>query len=243
MTQRAITSSAITHKGSVIPVKIYTLVASDVSPLSNACADCKGDIGHKNYCKGCEAQEPTTVKAYKISKDEKVILTDDQLKKLKEVDGEIEVLGTVPKSDFDSKLISGAYYLLPDIPKKKSGKSFLKAYGIFHSGVNESDRHVIVRFSVRTKERLGVIQVQGNVLVLLAIAFNDQVREIENEPQIVLSDEEINLGKEFVNKLEKTDLTQIANRFTERLEKIIEGADVQSVTENDDGDDGTGFFK
>jgi DNA end-binding protein Ku len=243
MTQRAITSSAITHKGSVIPVKIYTLVASDVSPLSNACADCKGDIGHKNYCKGCEAQEPMTVKAYKISKDEKVILTDDQLTKLKEVDGEIEVLGTVPKSDFDSKLISGAYYLLPDIPKKKTGKSFLKAYGILHSGIVESDRHVIVRFSVRTKERLGVIQVQGNVLVLLAIAYNDQVRDIENEPQFVLSDEEIKMGKEFVNKLEKTDLTQIANRFTERLEKIIEGADVQSVTESDDSDDGTGFFK
>lgn len=244
MTQRAITSSAITHKGQVIPVKIYTLVASDVSPLSNACADCKGDIGHKNYCKGCEAQEPNTVKAYKISKDEKVVLTDDQLKKLKEVDGEIEVLGTVPKSDFDNKLISGAYYLLPDLPKKKTGKSFLKAYGIFQSGVNESDRHVVVRFSVRTKERIGVIQVQGNVLVLLAIAYNDQVRTIENEPQIDLNDEEIQLGKEFVNKLEKTDLTTITNRFTEKLEKIIEGADVETVSESqDDSDDGTGFFK
>jgi DNA end-binding protein Ku len=243
MTQRAITSSAITYKGQVIPVKIYTLVGSDDSPLSNACAECKGDIGHKNYCKGCEAVEPTTVKAYKISKDEKVILTDDQLAKLKEVDGEIEVLGVVPKSGFDPKLISGAYYLLPDIPKKKTGKSFLKAYGILHSGVSESDSHVVVRFSVRSKERLGLIQVQGNVLVLLAIAYNDQVREIENEPEIVLNAEEVKLGKEFVSKLEKTDLTTITNRFTEKLEKILEGADIQSVSSTSDDDDGTGFFK
>ena len=240
---RAITSSAICYRGQVIPVKIYTLVESDVSPLSNACADCKGDIGHKNYCKGCEAQEPMTVKAYKVSKDEKIVLTDDQLKQLKEVDGEIEVLGTIPKADFESKLISGAYYLLPDIPKKKTGKSFVKAYNILQSGIAESDSHVVVRFSVRTKERLGVIQVQGNVLVLLAIAYNDQVREIENEPTNDLNAEEIKMGKEFVNKIEKTDLTSITNRFKERLEKILEGADIQSVSSASEDDDGMGFFK
>lgn len=243
MTQRAITSSAITYKGSIIPVKIYTLVASDVSPLSNACADCKGDIGHKNYCKECSTESPTMVKAYKLSKNEKVVLTDDQLAKLKEVDGEIEVLGTVPKSDFDNKLISGAYFLLPDKPKKKTAKSYDKAYGILRSGLTESD-HVVVRFSVRSKERIGVLTVQDKVIVLLAIAYDEQVREIENEPQIDLNEEEVKMGKEFVSKLEKTDLTQITNRFTERLEKILDGADGVTVSTSDEQDeDGTGFFK
>ncbi len=244
MSARAITSSAITYKGQIIPVKIYTLVESDTSPLSNACADCKGDIGHKNYCKGCSIESPTTVKAYKLSKTEKVVLTDDQLAKLKEVDGEISVLGTVAKSDFDMKIVTGAYYLKPDTPKKKIAKSYLKAYGIFRSGVENSDNLIAVRFSIRTKEKLGVLTVQNNSLVLLAIAYNDQIREIETHDQIDLNDEEIQMGKDFIGKLEKTDLSQITNKFKDLLENILSGADVTSVSEaGQDEDEGMGFFK
>lgn len=247
MSQRAITSTAITHKGSIIPVKIYTLVAKESTGLSNACQECNGDIGHKNYCKGCNKDSPTTVKAFKLSKDEKIVLSDDQLKELKDiVDGEISVLGTVSKNDFDNKLISGSYYLLPDLPKKKTGKSFLKAYGIIQSGIATSDTYIAVRFSVRTKERIGLLTVQGNVIVLLAIAYNDQVREIENEPQIDLNAEEIKLGKEFVKKLKKTDLTTLVDKFQETLEKILSSSDVKSVEPSeskDDEDDGTEFFK
>jgi len=246
LSQRAITSSVIAHKGSIIPVKIYTLVEKDSTGLSNACSDCKGDIGHKNYCKDCSKESPTTVKAYRLGKTEKIVLTDDQNQQLKEiVDGEISVLGTVSRSDLDTKLVSGAYYLKPDLPKKKTGKSFLKAYEIIKTGIAESDSYIAVRFSVRTKERIGVLSVQDNVIVLLAIAYNDQVREIEKIDHIDLSDEEIKLGKEFVNKLEKTDLTKIKDRFQETLEKILSNSDsvTTSSQPQDDDEDGTGFFK
>ena len=59
-----------------------------------------------------------------------------------------------------------------------------------------------------------------------------------------LTDEEIQIGKEFVNKLKKTDLTQFVDKFQETLEKILSGADVQTTSSSgvEDEVEGLGFF-
>ena len=70
----------------------------------------------------------------------------------------------------DPIMFEKAYYLEPD------SKSF-KAYALLRKTLEETDRTAIVQFALRQKTRLGALRVRGDVLVLQALLWDDEVRE------------------------------------------------------------------
>jgi len=96
--RRILISNGMTN----IPAKVSSISTKGTISLSETCPDCNGDIGRKKVCKNesCqyhnEIDSKIVLKAYKESKDSKVILSDDQQKLLKDKELKVEVIGNLP---------------------------------------------------------------------------------------------------------------------------------------------------
>lgn len=219
---RALQKTAISYGLHNIPVKICTMIRDNETSLSNACPKCQGDIGYKNYCKSC-GNEPAwadMLKAFKLTVDQKYVFTKEQLDQLKEVtERSIQILGTIPRSNLDVRLVNSGYYILPD--------KLTKAWEILRRAILQSDKAIIVNFAIRGKQRLGVLIARDDAIIMLGIAFGDQLVKLDEEIKVTLSDSEANLGKGFLQILPEIDLSQVKDSFKEKLEKLITGQPVQ----------------
>jgi DNA end-binding protein Ku len=101
------------------------------------------------------------------------VLTEEELRRLPaEKSREIDVVEFVPSEQLDPMLFEKSYFLEPD------GAS-PKAYVLLRRALEASDRTAIVRFALRQKTRLGALRVRGDVLLLQALLWSDEVREAD----------------------------------------------------------------
>lgn len=233
---RALTSTAISFGLHTIPVRLATMIRDNGTSLSNSCPHCKGDVGNKNYCKGClkEVTSAEIQKAYRISKDQKVVFTKEQVENLKNFDKAVTIEGTIPKTSIDQRMIEGCYYVLPD-------KKIQKAWGILFSAINTGDQALVVKFSIRSRQKLGVLTTDGKVIVLLAVAFAEQFVRMDEELNIAVSEKETEMGLGFIKGLPSVDINTISDEYKTRLEELVAGKPMVEVKTEESASE-TSFF-
>jgi len=208
----------------VIPVKIANYQKADTSLFKQACPNCKGDVGRKNVCKECEQEIEFSeiLKGVRIG-DDNHVFTKEQIEKLKDFDNVITVLGTIQKTSIDQRLISGAFAVLPDSKqKKKQLEIFQKAWKVIESGLAEGNKAILVKFSTRAKEKLGILTSQDSVITLLQIVYDNNRNELDETPTIELSKEEKIAGLQMLDKLTEIDPTTIEDDFRNKVERLVE---------------------
>jgi DNA end-binding protein Ku len=100
-----------------------------------------------------------------------VVLSREELKSIPaENSHEIDVVQFVPAEQLDPIMFEKSYYLEPD---SKSPK----AYVLLRRALEDTDRVAIVQFALRDKTRLGALRIRGDVLMLQALLWADEVRE------------------------------------------------------------------
>ena len=234
---RAITSTNISYGLAKIPVSISTMVDKvDGASLSGVCPDCQDSIGNVATCKGCSTvftsnRDPRLLKAYKFSDDEQVIISAEQRENLKNFDSQILVQGSIPIEEIDYRNFTGGYYLTPKKSKKKTDN--VKAYLTVFEGLRLTNMAMVVKYSVRSKQNLGLIIAHFDeisntkALVLKEICYGEQLREFDleyDEEQIPNSQEE-QAGMSFVNNLDQINPQEIENDFTTKFEEILKNPD------------------
>uniref|UniRef100_UPI0025BBB695 non-homologous end joining protein Ku n=1 Tax=Herbiconiux sp. TaxID=1871186 RepID=UPI0025BBB695 len=149
-----------------------------------------------------------------------VILTKDDLASLpEERSREIEVVEFVPSEQIDPIMLDKSYFLEPD---SKSPK----AYALLRKTLESTDRTAIVHFALRQKTRLGALRVRGDVLVLQALLWDDEVREAAfpalDEPTKV-SSQELDMAMSLVDQF-ATDFApeKFTDDYQEQLRTLIE---------------------
>lgn len=234
---RALVKTAITYGLHTIPVRIATMVKSDETALSNACPKCQGDIGLKNYCKGCSAEvsHAEMLKAYKISKTEKVVFTKEQIEAIKNTEKAIVVLGTMPKTSIDQRMIEGGYYIMPDEKLKK-------AWGILFKALATGDKAMIVNYSVRSRQRLGILTVDNQTIVLLSMAYAEQLVRVDEETDVQVTEKEIEMGMGFLKSLPPMDINTLSDDYKTKLEELIAGKPMIELKAEAPQKDETAFF-
>ena len=229
---RAIQSTKVIHKAIQIDVRVCNVVksSSKSTGLNNACPDCQGDLSKLNMCRNCdkEIQYQDIQKKFKFTKDEQRILTTDELDQLKGIGSQIKVKGTIDKDQFKPSLIIGSYYILPQNKlKKKSEQEQLKQnlidYAILKESILNSDKLITVKFSIRDKEKLGVLTVENDYIVLLNLAFAEYVQEVDEETTLKLDEIQKKLSKRFTQSIKAIKLSSLTDTFKETLQRILEG--------------------
>ncbi|NEN06043.1 Ku protein [Diaminobutyricibacter tongyongensis] len=251
---RAIWTGAITFGLVNVPVKVYS-ATEDHDVQLHQVHDADG--GRIRYQRRCEIDGKIIpyehiAKAYEAG-EKTIILTDEDLASLPaERSREIDVVEFVPSDQIDPIMFDRSYYLEPD------SKS-VKAYTLLRRTLEDADRTAIVLFALRQKTRLGALRVHGDVLMLQALLWDDEVREASFpalEERTRLTERELDLSNALMEsfagdfapekyadeyqeelrklidaKLERGDTVDTAETFGEEAEKQAGGGEVIDLME------------
>jgi DNA end-binding protein Ku len=218
---RSIWKGAITFGLVNVPVKVYSATEDHDVSLHQVHAKDGGRIRYKRTCEldGEVVEYADIAKAYDDG-DKTVILTDDDIALLPaEKSREIDVVEFVPSDQVDPIRFEKSYYLEPD------SKS-LKAYALLRRTLEETDRTAIVQFALRQKTRLGALRVHGDVLMLQALLWDDEVREAKFpslDEKVTITAKELEMSQALVKSFEADfEPGKFTDDYQEQLKELIE---------------------
>lgn len=218
---RAIWKGSIAFGLVNVPVKLYSATEDHDVGLHQVHNKDGGRIRYQRKCEICSdvvAFEDID-KAYE-EEGRTVVLTTDELKSLPaENSREIEVVEFIPAEQLDPIMYERSYFLEPD---SKSPK----AYMLLRRTLEDTDRVAIVQYALRQKTRLGALRVRGDVLLLQALLWGDEVREADFpslETDIAISDKELEMSSALVDSMAHDfDPEQYSDDYQVQLRKLID---------------------
>ncbi len=184
------------------------------------------DMGRVRYKKVCELEDREVAqgeisKGYEVSRDHIVPISDADLENLPLPTAKaIEIDAFVPLASVDPVRIGEGYYLAPD------GQVAAKPYKLLRQALARSSRVAVAKWAWHGRERLGILRVKDDVLVLHLMRWPDEVRDPAEiaPPAVPVSEQEIEGALALVDTMTREDLDDPAFRdtYTEALAKIIE---------------------
>ena len=184
------------------------------------------DMGRVRVRKVCELEDREVAqseigKGYEYARDQVVPVTDEDLSNLPLPTAKaIEIAAFVPLASIDPIRIGEGYYLAPD------GAVAGKPYKLLVQALGRSSQVAIAKYAWSGRERLGLLRVKDDVIVLHAMRWPDEIRDpsVVDPPTVELTDDEIEGALALLDTMMVDDLTGPAFRdhYTEALAEVIE---------------------
>ncbi|ARK31198.1 non-homologous end joining protein Ku [Halalkalibacter krulwichiae] len=164
-----------------IPIKLHTATENKDIKLRQLHKECHTPISYQKVCPGCdqEVKNEDIVKAYEYAKNKFVVLDDEELEKLKKEneDKAVEIIDFVKLEEIDPIYFEKSYFIAPD-------NGGAKAYSLLRKALVESGKIGIAKIIIRSKEQLAIVRVYQNTLLMETIHFPDEVRHVEDVPNV-----------------------------------------------------------
>ncbi|HEY9783864.1 MAG TPA: Ku protein [Candidatus Obscuribacterales bacterium] len=218
---RAMWSGIISFGLVSIPIKLYKAKDSKGISFNQLHKKCHTRIQEKRWCPYCEEEVEwgDVVKGYQYSKDEYVILEEEDLAKLPLPSKNIvNVLAFVALDEVDPVYYDSSYYLEPD-------KVASKAYPLLLESLKDSNRVAIGTITLRNKERLCLLRPYGGMLMLETLLYPDEIRV---EPSQSMSEgkptrQELQMAEKLIELMDdKFEPEKYKDHYREALEELIE---------------------
>jgi DNA end-binding protein Ku len=218
---RSIWKGAITFGLVNVPVKVYSATEDHDVALHQVHDKDGGRIRYRRVCEldGETVEYASIARAYDDG-ERTVVLTDADFALLPaERSREIDVVEFVPTDQVDPIMFEKSYYLEPDSASSK-------AYALLRRTLEETDRTAIVTFALRQKTRLGALRVRGEVLVLQALLWDDEVREARFpslDEKVTVTEKELEMSRALVESFE-SDFSpeKFTDDYQDQLRELIE---------------------
>ncbi|MGK3943393.1 Ku protein [Streptomyces caeruleatus] len=184
------------------------------------------DMGRVRVRKVCDLEDreiPQSEigKGYEYAKDQIVAISDAELKDLPLPTAKaIEIQAFVPLESIDPIRIAEGYYLVPD------GQVAAKPYKLLRQALARSSKVAIAKYAWSGRERLGLLRLCDDAIVLHAMRWPDEVRDptAVDPPHETVSEEEIEGALALIDRMSRDDLegAEFTDTYTDALAKIIE---------------------
>lgn len=232
----AIWSGAISFGLVTIPIRVTAATEDHSVSFRQIHSE---DMGRVRYRKTCELDgrvltETEIGKAYEWSKDQLIPVSDEELAEMPLPTAKaIDVVAFVPYETIDPVRIGAGYYLEADGPVAG------KPYVLLRKALERSSKAAITKFALRGRERLGLLRVRDDAIVLHALHWDDEIRDPSSlAPEAVtLSDEEVEEAMRLIDAQSTDGLEDLGlvDDYTKALEQVIEakreGRDLPEVPE------------
>ncbi|OQQ13862.1 Ku protein [Streptomyces sp. M41(2017)] len=168
-----------------------------------------------------EVQNAEIGKGYQLTKEKIIPVLDEELREMPLPTAKaIEIEAFVPLESIDPIQIGDGYYLQPD------GQVAAKPYTLLRKALERSSRVAIAKYAWSGRERLGLLRVRDNVIVLHAMHWADEIRDpAELKPEDVkLTKDEIAEAEHLIERLTRDDLEgeEFTDRYTQAVEALLE---------------------
>jgi DNA end-binding protein Ku len=175
-----------------IPVKLYVATESKNVPSHQIHLSDGGRVQYKRVCSidGAEVPYEEIGRGYESATGELVILSDDDLATLPaNTSRSIEIISFLPLDAVDPIYFDRSYYVEPE-------RQGAKAYRLMRDALHKLGRIAVAKVKLRDREIIGVLRVNGDVLVLATMLWPDEVRK-PKFPFLAEADEWVTSSQEF----------------------------------------------
>jgi DNA end-binding protein Ku len=224
MPGRPIWSGAVTFGLVTIPVKLEPATEShDVSFRQIHLKD-GGRIRYRKVCDldGKELRQDEIGKGYEVSKDHVIPITDDELAEMPLPTAKaIDIVAFVDRTSIDPiRLGEGNYYLTAD------GAVAAKPYVLLRKALERTDKVAIAKFALRGRERLGMLRIKDDALLLNSMHWDDEIRSPDElrPDDTPLTDEEIEGALALMDTMstEHLDDLDLVDHYRDALVEVID---------------------
>ena len=223
MAARAIASGTISFGMVTVPIKLYTGQQAKNLSFNLLHAKDKSRLKQQYVCATCGEIVPRsdTVKGYEYSRDQYVVVTDEELGALqRKTDQSIEIEEFVPIASVDPIYFEKTYLLGPD----KGGQ---KAYRLLREAMARAGKGAVAKFSTRGRQQLVLLREAQDGLMMHALYYADEVRDfsdIDRGESVVPKPGEIELAVQLISQLgaDAFDPAKYEDDYRKRALEMIE---------------------
>lgn len=230
-----------------IPVKMHAATENKDVKLRQLHKECQSPIKYEKVCPVCErkVEEEEIVKAYEYTKNKFVVLDKEDLQALQkeQTDKAVEIIDFVKLEEIDPIYFEKSYYLSPN-------EGGVKAYSLLRAALMETGKIGVAKMMIRSKEQLAVIRIYKNTLVVETIHYPDEVRAVQDVPNVPENTEvvkkELDTAKLLIDQLTTVfEPEKYTDEYRTSLLEIIEGKKTEktaTVTEKQKPDNVTNLM-
>jgi DNA end-binding protein Ku len=220
---RTIWSGAISFGLVTVPIHVQSATEDHSIRFHQYHLEDMGRVRTRKVCEIEDREVPNAEigKGYEVSKTQVIEVTDEELRQMPLPTAKaIEIDAFVPLDSIDPIQIAEGYYLAPD------GQVAAKPYKLLRQALERSSKAAVAKYAWSGRERLGLLRVRGDAIVLHALRWPDEIRdpaELLPEP-VEVSDDEIEGALALMDMMSRDDLEgpEFEDRYTEAMAKIIE---------------------
>ncbi|QYR19107.1 Ku protein [Paenibacillus sp. sptzw28] len=219
-----------------VPVKMFTATQDNDIPMKMLHKDFHVPIRYHRTCPKCgdDVSWNDIVKGYEYEPGHYVTFEKEELEKLSaENSREIRILDFIELDEIDPVYYHKTYYLAPE----ETGKH---AYTLLVEALKATNKIGVANATIRSKSSLAAIRVIDNVLSMVTMFYADEIRSIEQVPNLpkssMVDERELDMAKLLIEQLTsefKPD--QYKDDYRERLlaaiEDKVEGKEVKFAPE------------
>lgn len=157
-----------------IPVRLFTAARTERISLNQIHNVCHSRIRQPLFCPTCNRQVERSeiIKGYEYDKDQYVLFSEDELKKIEPPSARsMEILEFVKIDEIDPLYFDASYYVTPE-------EEGAKAYRLLLEAMRESGYAAIAKLSMHQREHIVVIRPRENGLTLHTMFYTNEVRQV-----------------------------------------------------------------
>jgi DNA end-binding protein Ku len=197
---------------------------------------CKGRVKQQYICERDEgAVVPRTemVKGYEFAKDQYVVFTPDEIKKMEEEKtGLIDIAEFLDIKEVDPVYYESASYLAPD----KGGE---KAYRLLCDAMKKTGRVAVAKWAARGKQYLVLLRPLKNVVILQQLRYPDEVRPLDEVPvgTAESKESELKLAVQLIDQITSPAFEpshyedEVRKRMQAAIDRKVQGQEISVAPE------------
>ncbi|MET9589487.1 Ku protein [Streptomyces sp. NPDC006516] len=217
---RPLWTGAISFGLVTIPIKVVSATENHSISFHQYHREDMGRIRTRKVCEvdGKVLSQDEIGKGYEVAKDRTVPVTDEELDRMPLPTAKaIEIVAFVEADSIDPVRISESYYLAVD------GQVAAKPYTLLRRALERSAKVAVAKFAWHNRERLGLLRVRDDAIVLHAMRWPDEIRSPETlAPQEAELDEgEIERAVQLTESMALDDISGFRDRYREALEELL----------------------
>lgn len=212
-----------------IPVLMNSAIKDNNISFNMIHKKCGERLEYLRYCPHCKVKVKNTeiVKGYEYTKDNYVVLTDEDFEKIKtDNDKLIEIISFIDISEIDPIYYDKSYTLTPS----KSSKAF----NLFKEALRKSKKVALAKTNLRNKEYYVVIRIGYENIIMDTLYYEEEIKMQKEKAKKDFNQKELDMALKLINAMnghftpeEYTDDYQ--NRLKKAIDKKINGKEIKSV--------------
>ncbi len=216
---RAIWKGVITFGMVSIPVQLYPATQDKDVSFHLLHKPDHSRIKFKRWCaaEDREVEQDELVKAFEVSKDQYVEITDEDLEKLPlPARHTIELSAFVSAEEIDPIYYEKSYYLEPE-------ETGVKPYALLMKVLEKKGVTGVASIALRNKESLCALRPMDGTILLETLHYPDEIRERDDSlPDVTVNERELAIASTLVDALaEPFDPSKYHDHYREALLELI----------------------